>query len=140
MEDLAWQTTREDVQDQAHWKHWMEALEWEQLDLLRQQGPKQAQTVDIVDNDHWTLDTVLGLVVMCMPLTAQPLSLAPQSLWFPPASSQQTLSGPRRRSSVTSHLLESLAQPPPCIPCYLPGPSPTTYPMAMCPKSRRCQA
>lgn len=72
----------------------MEALEWEHIKLIWQQVVIQAQVVEATDTDHQTLDTLLGLAVMSMPLSARPPSMALQGPWVLAAALQQALTWP----------------------------------------------
>lgn len=53
-------------------------LEREWLQILQDQNRILGWAVEATDYDHWTLNTILGLVVSCMSAAAWPPSLAPE--------------------------------------------------------------
>lgn len=66
----------------------MGVLEWDSILPLQQQVGLQAWAVEAEDANRWALDTLLALVVVSMPPTAQPLPMVPQGLWVPPVTLQ----------------------------------------------------
>ncbi|KYO17220.1 hypothetical protein Y1Q_0005143 [Alligator mississippiensis] len=65
------ETAQVEAQDWAEWECRAEllALEWEHLQLLRDQNAIQVWVVVAMDDDCCTLDTILVMAVLCVPVT-----------------------------------------------------------------------
>ncbi|KYO47515.1 hypothetical protein Y1Q_0019642 [Alligator mississippiensis] len=60
---------------------WAKLLDWEHASGPVAQNSILGQAMQAMDDDHWTLHTILGLAVSFMPADAQPPSLALQTPW-----------------------------------------------------------
>ncbi|KYO23714.1 hypothetical protein Y1Q_0002337 [Alligator mississippiensis] len=82
-----WQ--QEDIAQERVFQVELLAPEQECLQMLQAQYNILVQATEPMDNDHWTLDTILGLAVSCMLTTSWPLVLALQGPCKPPAAPQE---------------------------------------------------
>ncbi|KYO48421.1 hypothetical protein Y1Q_0022630 [Alligator mississippiensis] len=89
-EDVAHEKAQDEVEDWADWEFWVQllALEHEWVKALQEQNTRLAQAVQVRDDDHWVLDTVLALVVTFVPPIAWLLTLALPLPWQPPTAKQ----------------------------------------------------
>ncbi|KYO24065.1 hypothetical protein Y1Q_0004646 [Alligator mississippiensis] len=140
----AWQ--QEELAQEERWKaekitqeeaFQAELLALEQLQKLWEQNRILGQAVEAMNDDRWTVDTILYLEVSCMLSAIQPPPLALQVPWQPAATPQQA-PGPGRKSSFTSCKQEHLARPPPQVCHHHPGIRPTAHPSSTWTWSQSC--
>ncbi|KYO39233.1 hypothetical protein Y1Q_0004862 [Alligator mississippiensis] len=82
--------TCEDAQDWANTEFSAQllALEHKWLDLLMEQNDMLGWTVQVMDDGHWVLDTILALAVTFLLPMAQPPTLALPAPWQLPISQE----------------------------------------------------
>ncbi|KYO35522.1 hypothetical protein Y1Q_0008081 [Alligator mississippiensis] len=83
--DDEWDQTHQDFQAK------LLALECKWFQVVQELNTILGWAVQVMDDDHRVLDSVLALAVMFVPPTAQPLTLALYAPWQPPNTQQQTL-------------------------------------------------